>query len=185
MAEQPRQLPVNEQEIALLQSNFKGNEDILKLVRSHFFGFKLSDAEKLQLKGIFKNTDVLNAVRKKIYPILSNDVPIGQVADFWMGSEQNVYGQSKDTIYQTLHSKQLVLEMLEKALKLLTEDGEIDSLDYNPKLLLTDELGIQLLARNLYIKTVETGLNFIKLTADMEITSPTEIKKNAVKNSSK
>lgn len=185
MAEQLRQLPTNEVENSLLKAAFKDNEYLLKVVRSLFFGFSVAQEDKEIVQKTFSNPELRVAVRKKIYPLLSNEVPIGQVADYWMGTESNIYGASRDTIYQSVTSKQKVLDMLESSIKLLEDpNGEQVDLTYSPNLAI-DELQTWLLARNLYIKTVETGLNFIKLIADMKEETEEAKQERLVKDSNK
>lgn len=179
-------LPVSEQEAELLRISFKDNESLLKLVRALFFGFELSPDEKMLIKSSFANEQLREALKKKIFPVLSKDSPIGQITDAWMGIESNVFGQAKDTIYQAVHSKQRVLEMLDKAMLLLENpDGEQMDLKYNPKLQSLDDLQITLLARNFYMKTVETALHFINQFANQVVVKPEEVKERRAKNSNK
>lgn len=164
-----------EKEIELLRRTFKDNEDLLKKMRALFFGFSLSDEDKKVIKNTFASEELKVLVRKSIFPILNPDVPIGQVADFWLGTEQNVFGQMKDTIYQAVNSKQDVLDMLKIAMKLLDDpDGEKISLEYKPSMYLEDDLQINLLARNLYIRTIESGLLIIKNIADTKEETPAQ-----------
>jgi hypothetical protein len=179
-------LPVSEQEAELLKVAFKDNESLLKLVRALFFGFELSADEKMRIKSSFANEQLREALRKKIFPVLSKDSPIGQITDAWMGIESNVFGQPKDTIYQAVQSKQVVLEMLDKAMNLLSNpDGEPMDLKYNPNEYLIDGLQIKLLARNFYMKTVETALHFINQFANQAVVKPEEVKERRAKNSNK
>lgn len=180
------QLPVSEKEADLLKATFKDNESLLKTLRSLFFGFDTTKAEKKLIKETFSDPELKLAIRKKMYPVLSNDVPIGQVADFWMGVDQQIFGQHKDTIYQAVNTKEEVLTMLKKAMNLLDNpDGEKIDLEYTAKKYQLDDFQINLLARNLYIKTIETGLLFIKMTADQNIETPEQLEKRVKKDSVK
>ena len=170
----------NEKEADLLKATFKDNEYLLKVLRSLFFGFDVKEEDKEIIKKF--SPELKEAIRKKIYPLLSNEVPIGQVADFWMGTEQNVFGQSKDSVFQAIASKTETLNMLNRAMELMNNpDG--DKIDLSFKHNLVDELGINLLSRNLYIRTIETGLNFIKLLAEQK--SEVEVKEKQKLNSNK
>ena len=183
MAE-PRELPISEQEVETLKRAFKDNEYILLAVRSLFFGFQLSDDEKKLIKTTFSDPAVKKAVRKKMFPILDNTSPIGQVADFWMGSETQIFGANENTIFQTVSSKQRVLKMLEQSFALLDNPtGEQVSLDFNPDRTISDTFQVELLARNLYIKTVETGLLFVKIAAEQQAETPKQTQEKWKKNS--
>src|SRR4051812_29384068 len=98
-------LPVSDKDKNLIVGAFKDNEYLLKAIRSLFFGFPVSLKDKKLIKDIFKNPDIKNAVRKKIYPLMDPESPIGQNADFWLGTETQVFGASRDTIYQSLATK--------------------------------------------------------------------------------
>lgn len=173
-----------EQENELLKMVFKNNDYLLKLTRNVFFGFPITDEEKRIVKETYGNAALKEIVRKKFYPIFGDEMPIGSVSDFWGGTEQNLLGQHRDTICQNVLSKQEVLEMLGKGFNALTDYKKID-LSYNPKLSLNDDLAVKLLARNLYIRTVETGLNFIKIVANQKEENKKETAKKLLKNSSR
>lgn len=181
-----KQLPIAEKEVSLLKAVFKDNDGLLLTMRSLFFGFQVSPSDKKNIKETFKGTDIREAVRKKIYPMLSNDVPIGQVADYWMGMESQIFGQSKDTIYQAVSSKEKVLEMLQDAMALLVDpEGKPVDISYHSNLHM-DPGQIGLLARTLYIKTIETGLMMIKVVSGQaEGETMEEVKKRFFQNSAK
>lgn len=164
-----------QKEVDLLRRSFKDNEELLKKMRALFFGFPMSEADNKLIRDTFASEELKLVVRKSIFPVLNPDVPIGQVADFWLGTEQNVFGMTKDTIYQAVNSKQEVLAMLHKAMKLLDNpEGDKVSVDYSPSMFPMDELQVNLLARNLYIRTIETGLNIIKGVAETKEETPAE-----------
>jgi len=173
-----------EQENELLKMAFKDNDYLLKLTRNVFFGFPVTDEEKRIVKETYGNAALKEIVRKKFYPLFGDEMPIGSVSDFWGGTEQNLLGQHRDTIYQNVISKQEVMEMLQRGFEALTDYRKID-LNYNPKLSVNDDLAVKLLARNLYIRTVETGLNFIKLVANQKEEDKKETAKKLLKNSNK
>lgn len=178
--------PISEREAEVLRTAFKGNEYLLKVMRSLFFSFEVSETDKDLVRSTFKNAELRYAVRKKLYPELSNDMPIGQVADFWMGTETQVFGAQRDTIYQSIHAKKEVLKMFRKAMYLLENpDGEKISLDYDPDRVALDDLQINLIARNIYLKSVENALYFIKMTAEQEVLSSKQIAEKNKKDSAK
>jgi hypothetical protein len=183
---QPISPPISEQEVDLLKRTFKGNEYLLKILRGLFFGFDIKDEDKQLIKKVFASEELRTAIRRKTFPMLKgNDVPIGQIADFWMGTEMNVLGATRDAIYQVVSQKQKVFEMFTKAFNLLENPfGEKVDLDFTPNLSF-DPLQVELLARNLYMKSIETGLSFIKTISEMEETKPAEVQEKRKKDSAK
>lgn len=158
-----------EKDNATVKSLFQNNEAMLKIMRALFLGLGVTEAEKEQVRSMFKNNDLLRIVRNKFHPELSRETPIGQVADVWLGVEQMIFGVPRDTIQQAMQYKDLALEMTRKALKLLEDpDGERVSVSYDPKLYLNDPLGINLLARNQYIRHVETQLTALWIIANQK-----------------
>lgn len=178
---------INEAESLLLKQYFQGNEYILKKIRSLLFGFEIDSKSKKIIKEMFKNEDLKKSFRKKIFPIFecNEDIAIGQVVDFWGGTESNVFGGSRDVIYQTITSKEKLYSMLTQAIELLSNpDAEPVNLDI-VKNLETDPLQCNLLARNLYIRTIETGLSFIKTISEMKTEDLKAIKERNSKDSAK
>lgn len=175
-------LMYNNQELMLLKQIFAENEDLLKAVRNLFYGVEMTQEEKDAIKSSFSNPDVVEAVRHKIYGLNSFNTPIGQLSDFWMGLEQQIFGASRDTIKQAIGVKVQVLEMFTKAFKLLENpDGEKVSV----KVDLEDELGTNIIARNLYMKAIDTGLYTILTIAGKKNETLEEVMKRLEKNSNK
>jgi|SRR5690349_2674814 len=178
MAEIKKQLPVNEKEVALLKMIFKDNESLIKIIRNLFFGFEISKQEKDLIISTFKNDEVKNLFRKKIYPKISSDQSIFSMSDFWYGSESQIFGASRDVIQQVIKSKKRVKEMLDIAMNLLDNpDGIKNSIEYDPDNDPTDVLQVGLIARNLYINTIYQGLNWIWVISNQDKEKPQERKK--------
>lgn len=185
-----KKLMYNDKELLLLKQTFAENDDLLKAVRNLLFGVDISLAEKEAIKNTFSNPDVLKAVRHKIYGLNNFDTPIGQLSDFWMGIEQQIFGANKDTIYQAVMVKELCLGMFTKAFKLLENpDGErvslgVKSLKDSIKSEV-DELHPELIARNLYMKAIDGGLFTILTIAGKKDETIDELYKRLEKNSNK
>ncbi len=81
-----RPLSITDDEIGILKAVFSENESLLKSIRSLFFGFPITDDEKKVIMATFKDEKVREAFRKKLYPIISPDASIGEVADYWMST---------------------------------------------------------------------------------------------------
>lgn len=185
MTDKENKMPTTaEKEVALLKVVFKDNDGLLKSMLSLWFGFEISQAEKDLIRSTFINKDLREAVRKKIFPILSNEVPIGEVQDYWIGVDQQILGQARDTIAQIIQSKARVYDMLKSAMILLENPDAVKmDLTYNPSLV--DDLQIGLVARTLYIKAIQNGLVMIKTIANLEEKTPEQIGTTRSKNSSK
>lgn len=170
----------------ILRDKFKGNEDALKLIRALFFGFELTEAEKGTLRTLFLGNEELQvAVQKKIYSRLSKDAPIGSNPDFWVGTEQQIQGQHPDTVKQILSAKEKCLKMLDVAMGLLAEPDSaevINIAEYSPK---NDPLGIDLIARNLYVQAIENGLSYIKIIAELSDEQMKKVEETRKKDSTK
>lgn len=178
-------LMYNDSEIGFLKSIFSDNDELMITVRKLFFGIDITDAEKELIKQTFNTAESREVFRKKVYGLDNYDTPVGQLSDFWMGIEQQIFGASRDTIYQAVESKKLVLEMFEKAFKLLENpDGEkVDISKFSN--ILHDELQVGLIARCLYMKAIETSLATIKIIAGAKDETVEEATKRLVKDSAK
>ena len=168
----------SENDNLLLRKHFRSDEfgkdnPLLLSIRSLLLGFKITKNEADVIQSTFSQKDVREAFRRKFFNVLSVDVPLGKEADFWFGSDIEIRGKQPDEIKQVIGSKALVLEMLEKAMKILINpisekslaDGKrVDlSFDANEK---DDPYQVKFLARNKYIGTVVNCLVQIKLVAD-------------------
>lgn len=174
-----------EKEVALLKVVFKDNDALLKSMLSLWFGFEITQAEKDLIKSTFSNVDIREAVRKKIFPILSNDVPLGEVQDFWIGIDEQILGKDRDTIAQIIKSKEQLYSMLQTAMALLENPDAVKmDLSYKPSIM-EDALQVGLVARTRYIKTIQSGLVIIKTIANLDEKTVEQIKANQKKDSSK
>ena len=186
MSEQKRKpLSSSEEEISLLKRAFSENEILLKAVRCLFLGFKISKTEMDLIRSNFKDINLVKALKKKMYPEIDPTSNIGELSDFWLGTETEIIGKDPETINQIVASKQMTLELLESAFNLLKEptNNSIDlSFDYTGR---TDKFQIKLLARNKYIKSVETGLTILKVIAGQKEETIAQAKERLQKESSK
>lgn len=184
----PTQFPASEQEVALLKATFKENDYLLKVLRSLFLGYEVSKADKDLVRSTFSGkADLQTAVRKKIYPLYTDDAPLEYLPDVWTGLQTSIFGQSRDNIYQAVVSKNLLLGYLTVAIKLMENpDGETVDLSYNPDIsLVSDPLQTKLLGRIMFINTLQSALNMIKVIANTKDESPTTIAEKKTMDSSK
>lgn len=176
----------SDKEVELIKKVFKGNDHLLTQVRNLFYGLPVSDEDRKIIKKVFSNADFKNVLRKKMFPIFEldmMDVPVNSIADFWYGTEQNIFGQSRDAIYQNVYSKIQVRELLDQAFRLLSDPFSEKAIDLSFTPSMSDDLQVRLLARNLYIRTVVEGLNFIRIVCEREDPKPIEVKKRREKDS--
>lgn len=172
-------------DIDLIKSIFSENEVLLIMLRKLFFGYELTADEKKIITSNFSNPEAIEVLRRKVYSTDNLETPIGQLSDFWLGVESQIFGASRDTIYQALTSKEMVLDMFKKGFNLLTNpDGE--KVDVKVQVLLeADPLGVKIIARNLYMKAIETGLHSINIIAGMKTETTEQAVKRLSQDSSK
>lgn len=178
-------LMYTQKDIDLLKSVFADNDILMSAIRKLFFGVDISEYEQALIKDSFENPEIVDVFRKRVYGLNNFNTPIGQLSDFWLGAETQVFGASRDTIYQVYESKKMVFGMFEKAFKLLTNlDGEKVDITSFPDTT-KDPLQVWLIARNLYMKAVETALLNIKTVAGAKEESAEEAIKRLTKDSNK
>lgn len=181
---QQQQLKVTETELSKIKEVFLGNDALLKAMRGLFFGLGITDAEKELIKTTFANDEIYNIVKNRFYPTLKKDDNIGQAQDIWLGAETMIFGVPRDTIVQAIQYKDRAMKMVKRGLDLL-KDPISDGIhvEYNPNI--PDELGIDLLARNQYVRHVESQLLFLKVIAETKKDTPKEAEERATKNSAR
>lgn len=190
MDKEKAKLMYNDRELLLLKSTFAENEELLKAVRKLMFGAKVSLKEKESIESAFSDPDVIAAVKHKVYGLNNLETPIGQLSDFWMGAETQIFGASRDTIYQAVAVKEKVLKMFETAFALLTNpEGEkislkVESILDKPRSEI-DELQIDLIARNLFMKAIDGGLFNIMTIAGKKEETLEDVLSRLSKNSNK
>lgn len=184
MGEQQIPMPTNEQELALIKRTFKDNDELLQSMRAVMLNLSPSDADKKAITDTFAdNSELYTLVYKRFLPTLSKDSPIGQASDVWLGAEQMVFGQSESAIYQAIEYKERSIEMTRKALEALQDSTKIVAdVVFSARKYVNDPWGINLLARNQFIRHVESQLLFLKLiAAQPEAAKPEAVKKNSSK----
>lgn len=185
MAKEKQPLMYSNKDIDLIKSAFAENDELLISIRKLFFGVDISEDEKETIKSTFSNPELVDVFRKKVYGVNNFDTPVGQLSDFWLGAETQIFGATRDTVFQVIESKKQVLQMFEKVFNLLNNpDGERVSVDFTPSSLV-DDLGVNLIARNLYMKAIETSLLSLKALAGAKNESVEETVKRLQRDSSK
>lgn len=172
----------SEAEIGLIKKYFAENDHALKNARRILFGFPIKEEDKQEVIALFKQPKAVDLFQRKLFAKLNPEAPLGTANDFWLGAEQQVFGASRDAIVQTVQAKEMVLEAFEKALEALT-GGEMKIIEV--KSLEADPLQSSLIARNLFIKAVETALYTLTVIAGQKEESPEQAVKRLKQNSSK
>lgn len=185
MAEKTKQkLMYSDKELELIKGAFCENEELLILMRKLWHGVELSSESKELIKNTFKNKELVEAVRHKVYGLNNLDTPLGQVSDFWLGVEKQIFGASRDTIEQAVQSKALVLSMFEKAM-LLLENPDGEKVDTSVSVSSVDGLQIKIIARNLYVQAIETALLTLFIIAGKKEETVEQTRKRLEQDSSK
>lgn len=179
---------VNDKEIELIKNTF--DEDILKMIRALWLGLSISDSEKTVIQTLFRNADLFAILKRRLYPELDRNMPIGQVQDAWMGVEKQVFAENPNTIYQAVHYKVKALELTAQALELLKNPfGEAMNITFvpptGPMADLDVALQVELLGRNQYIRHIEQQLLFLWLISQQKVEKPAEVAVKKGLNSNK
>lgn len=164
-----KQIKISLERAEILRETFTDNDDLLKIIRKLFYGFEVTDHEKSQVTTVIKGNEQLKeAIKLKIFALLSPDAPVGSNPDFWIGVEEQIQGQHPDTVKQIIEAKSLCLTRLEDAMTLLENPDafKVEGI-VRFKPVLGDNLGTELIARNLYVKAIENGLSYIKIVCGL------------------
>ena len=185
MSNNETKLMYTAKDIDILKSIFAENDMLMVAIRKLFLGAEISDYEKAIIVDSFKTPEAIEVFKHRVYGLNNLETPIGQLSDFWLGVETQVFGASRDTIHQVYESKKLVFSMFEKAFALLTNiDGEKPDVTSFPDTT-KDPLQVWLIARNLYMKSIETALLNIKTIAGAKEESAEDAIKRLAKDSNK
>lgn len=171
-----------DKELQLLKQVFEDNERLLITMRKQLLGAKLSKEDKDTLKSTFSNKELLTAVRRKAYGIADLEAPIGQYVDFWVGLEKQLGGQNKDTIKQAIEYKKKTFDMFEKGFNSLENPHDSEQVSIEIEF---DDLGISLIARNLYMQAVEQTLVTLKALSGTKAETLEDTMKRIKQNSTK
>jgi len=172
--EEPR---LEDKDADLIRRTYKDNEQLLKLTRALFLGMETSPEEKALLKETYASEELRNLFRRRFIPYLDRNAPIGQLSDVWLGVESMVFGQPKEVGFQAVQYKHVAIQMTEMALNLLADPyAPAPNVAFNPSSYPNDELNINLLARNMYLRHVEMQLRFLWVVAQQKVTTEKEKK---------
>lgn len=168
-------LNINDKEIELMKTVFKGNEDLLKTIRWCLLGLPLSADEVSLIKSTFQSSELLTVFKRRFLPEFDKNSSIGQVQDLWMGAEKMVYGQSRDTIEQSIQYKEQSIAMTRQGFERLVDPENAKPVDlaYSASKYPVDPLAINLMARNQFISHVEQQLLMMWMIVNQPEKAPT------------
>lgn len=177
---------ISDMEIALIKSTFVENDGLLQIMRSLFEGLEVSQSDRELIKSIFSNNDLRNLIIKRFYPTINGDSPIGQTVDIWLGPA--VDGKGLNEIREEIIIYNKFVKLLKKALALLDNPfGESVDLGVNidSNIMVEDPFFSTLLARNKFIKYIESQLVMLKVIAGQKEETPQQAKKRLEGDSNK
>lgn len=188
MSEKKIPFLTNEVEIAALKNVFASNEDLLTSIRSLLLGFPITKTQQDVIRSVFSDKIVLSAFKKKIFTELASDSMIGQGGDYWFGTDTEIVGKDPQTIRQIVESKSNVLNMLKEAVTVLENPTSLTfdlNFTFDEELFGKDPFMIDLIARNKYINSINTGLMMVKVIAGQKTETVEEAKKRLSSDSAK
>ena len=113
----------NEEELSLIKNTFSENEPLIYAIRKVLLQFELNDGDKALLKLV--NADVLNVLRKRMLPELSNVFPLGQLPSLMSTLTRQLEGKDVDDMALQFKAKQLQIDYLEQQFAVLAGE-EVD-----------------------------------------------------------
>lgn len=164
---------INDDEKKSLELYFGTDANTYKALRDCFFGFELTEDEKLTLKNIGAN----DLLRRIFLPEVKKEIPLGQNYDLWQTQDMKSAASAEIELF--IKAKQTMLEMLEKSLARLA-DPNLEGVDLTVK---PDHAFI--LARNGYISYVDQQIRFIIQFVNMGKLSEAEQLEMIRRNSAK
>lgn len=182
---QARIRPTPDEDVAALKRAFNGRDDLLNAVRSVVFGFTVNPELRSEVYSTFRDFGVREAFRRKLVPSMSPSDAIGEMSDYWAGIENQLLGQSTEHIRQAVEYRRTAMGMFEAAFRLLVyPDAPNVDLAAFPSVE-SDPYQVWLIARNAFIKSVETTFSFVKAIAAVKDETPERARRRLQGESSK
>lgn len=177
------------QDNEVVRMYLKNKEDIFIAIRSLLFGQEIDKNYKDAIMQMFKDEKLMAAFKRSISPEISDESGLARLSDKWsqLVDVELIIGSSPEKIKQIVSSSKVLSEMCDLALGLLKNpDGVKVSLDFDiEKSLEEDPYGVKILARNMYIKHINSKLNNLRVIADTTQKDLEDYIEKMRKNSSK
>lgn len=179
-------------ELQLFQNTFIENEDLLYAVRSVLCQLPFDEADLVNLTTNLSK-DVIYAVQKRILPTNLNDLPLGQLSDFYMTINQDLNQRRYDDTYPIIKSKELQIDFLTQQFNVLLDIVENKRYDKELEVINIHDLQsgnegekyIKVLARNYLLSHIDKMLLLIKHITGNKKETPEEQKTRLMRDSSK
>jgi hypothetical protein len=191
MARQKDQVLIyNDQELELIKSVFAENEELIYIIRKVLLQFPLTESEEIQLRGVM-NEEVYQVLKKRIFPEMSDDFPLGQIGDLYQTLTNDLKVKSVEDMVPLFDAKQLELEYLELQFTVLKNLGTNvpQTIRLSELATLKDKTGYQryvdTTARNFLLGFIDPMLIMIKNLAGQKNETLEETKARIQRNSNK
>ena len=174
-------------ELNLMKTTFSENEPLLKAIRKTMLQLELSEGEDKMLKGTFKTKEVQDLIRHVLSPSLDGDAPYFQLVDMWTVFQ--LEGQKIEETAVRAKSNKLFIDLLDQGLKTLAGETVkklivLDDLT-NIEGKDSEEIYINMFARNLFIKMVDKQVSIIDMLAGVKEETIEETLERLSKDSTK
>lgn len=113
----------NEAELSLIKNTFSENDPLLYAIRKVFLQFELNDGDKALLKLV--NTEIVNVLKKRMFPELSNVFPLGQLPSLMTTLTQDLKVKDVEEMSYQFDAKQIEIDYLEQQFAVL-EGKEVE-----------------------------------------------------------
>lgn len=180
----------NDAELALIKATFAENDELIYLIRKVLLQFPLKEAERKTIKAIM-NEDVFNVVKKRMYPEMSDDFPLGQLGDIYQTLTNDLKSKTVDEMAPLFKAKQLEIEYLEQQFSILKDIDtdfsggiRLDGLK-SLKNMSAEDCYINTVARNFIVAYIDNMLILIKNIAGQKTETVEDQKKRMTRDSSK
>jgi hypothetical protein len=177
------------EEIKLFKENL-GSEAMLKSVRSLLLGLEISDEQKKQIQAVFSNKTLLDIFRRRVNQRVTDDADLGSISDYWMQSTDKLIGGSGDIAIQTIKIGAKLINHVKKMEELL-QDPFQEPINFGVDFEKIDssvsfsETTCSLVARNLFIRSVDFVLRLILSLVQSPEETPEQTVERLKKDSTK
>lgn len=175
----------NEAEMAVIESHFKNNDELLMAIRKVFLQGDLTDAEVKLLKTL--KEPVLNVIEKQVVPKLDTNAPFFMLSHNFIALRGELSGQSVESSYPLILAKQLEVDYLNQQMAELRGSkkgkiklAELIKVEGKEKL----ELFVNITAWNFILSYIDSCLRNLAIIGGNELAKQ-ELAERIAKNSTK
>ena len=189
MVEKKQKMRFTDAELSLMKNTFAENDVLLQAVRKVFLQMDLTEGEEKLIKGTFNGKKELNALVSKTFnPTLDAEAPRHQLMDLWLSVD--IKEKKVDDLAPIFKGRKLLIDLLEQQLDVLSDydagtDGLVkldDLVEYTED---TEQMLVNLIARNTLITHIETMLTQVEMLAGQKDETPEQTLERLEKNSNK